>query len=345
MKYMIWNNKGGVGKTFATFLLATGYAQAHPGQRVVAIDLCPQANLSEMMLGGNGKGEENLDRLYDLERTITGYIKSRYTGSRSSKIGTEATFFVPVKQYNHSMPDNLYLLPGDTDLDIGGEIIQYLGSGPQRTAWKASRLLLFDLIDSFNMSANQNTNEQPVFFIDCNPSFAVYTQLAVAVADRLIIPCTADSASIRAIYNLFRLIYGIELVEKLAKNLDDSFIDFSQRATESGLNLPRIHLFLQNKSRSHDSKASAAYRAHIEKIKKIARDAQEQNPNQFTKGKTLVHNLKDGNTLASVLNHTGLPLNQVEAKTYKIYDEMTQVNQVQVNALRNDLEECLALLG
>ena len=339
MKYMIWNNKGGVGKTFSTFLLATGYARAHPEKRVVAIDLCPQANLSEMMLGGNGTGEENLDKVYDNERTITWYIKSRYEGSRASKTGTEATFFIPVKNYNKAMPENLYLLPGDTDLDIGGEIIQYLGSGPQTTAWKNSRLILFDLIDSF-----VETNKETVFFIDCNPSFAVYTQIAVAVADRLIIPCTGDSVSIRAIYNLFRLIYGIELIDKRIGGNEDDFVNFYQRAENTGLNLPRIHLFLQNKSRSHLSDASSAYKAHIKKIQEIADNAKEKYLQRFTDSTALVHNLKDGNTLASVLNHTGLPLDRVEAKSYMIYENKTQVNSDQISSLKNDLDECLALL-
>ena len=30
MKYMVWNNKGGVGKTFITFILASEYAITHP---------------------------------------------------------------------------------------------------------------------------------------------------------------------------------------------------------------------------------------------------------------------------------------------------------------------------
>jgi chromosome partitioning protein len=40
--YAVWNNKGGVGKSYLTFQIATEYAKTHPDQRVLVIDLCPQ---------------------------------------------------------------------------------------------------------------------------------------------------------------------------------------------------------------------------------------------------------------------------------------------------------------
>ena len=60
-KYAFWNNKGGTGKTSIAFQSITLYAEQHPDQRILAIDVCPQANLSELMLGGlNFKGSEKL---------------------------------------------------------------------------------------------------------------------------------------------------------------------------------------------------------------------------------------------------------------------------------------------
>lgn len=57
MRYTIWNNKEGTGKTSLSFQILTTYALNHPEQEVLAIDLCPQANLSELLLGGlEGRG-------------------------------------------------------------------------------------------------------------------------------------------------------------------------------------------------------------------------------------------------------------------------------------------------
>ena len=44
--YAFWNNKGGVGKSFLSFVAATEYARTYPNTDVYVIDLCPQANLS-----------------------------------------------------------------------------------------------------------------------------------------------------------------------------------------------------------------------------------------------------------------------------------------------------------
>jgi cellulose biosynthesis protein BcsQ len=118
MKYCIWNNKGAVGKMFLTYCLSVEYAIKKPDKIVAVIDMCPQANISEMLLGGNGIGEENLADCYNNNRTIASYIKSRYDKSRFGKIGNGVSYFVRVLEYNRNMPDNLYLLPGDTDLDI-----------------------------------------------------------------------------------------------------------------------------------------------------------------------------------------------------------------------------------
>lgn len=75
-RYAVWNNKGGVGKTFITFVMASEYAIAHHDSIVVVIDMCPQANVSEMFLGGNGEGAKNLNNLLHKtpRQTIGGYF-------------------------------------------------------------------------------------------------------------------------------------------------------------------------------------------------------------------------------------------------------------------------------
>ncbi|MDK2973578.1 MAG: hypothetical protein PWP23_3333, partial [Candidatus Sumerlaeota bacterium] len=52
MNYAFWNNKGGTGKTSLAFQAITAYAEKYPRKKILAIDICPQANLSELMLGG-----------------------------------------------------------------------------------------------------------------------------------------------------------------------------------------------------------------------------------------------------------------------------------------------------
>lgn len=56
----LWTNKGGVGKTTLTFHLSTAYAHLNPDKRVVVVDMCPQANLSNTMLTSAAR-EANFD--------------------------------------------------------------------------------------------------------------------------------------------------------------------------------------------------------------------------------------------------------------------------------------------
>ena len=85
MRYAIWNNKGGVGKTFLTFVIAYKYAVEHPDKNVVMLDLCPQANLSEIVLGGNGAGSARLEELIDSHRTIGGYFDERVKSTKKNR--------------------------------------------------------------------------------------------------------------------------------------------------------------------------------------------------------------------------------------------------------------------
>ena len=75
--YAIWNNKGGVGKSYLTFQIASEYARTHPEQNILVVDLCPQANASGMLLGGMEAGEKTLDVLSSRtpRQTISGYVE------------------------------------------------------------------------------------------------------------------------------------------------------------------------------------------------------------------------------------------------------------------------------
>ena len=166
--------------------------------------------------------------------------------------------------------------------------------------------------------------------------------MAVIAADRIIVPCTADAASIRGIHNLFRMIYGVRIGQEFP---DDSIFDtFCSKIKESGLSSPKVHLFIQNKSRVLDKSATKAFDAHIQEIRDIATELKKDYPEFFTNNNELVVNVKDGNTLASIINHTGLPLSKVQQKRYTVYDKVTQANQSQIKPLLEDINLCVNLL-
>jgi len=335
MRYCIWNNKGGVGKTFLTYCLSTEYATKHPEKTVVVVDMCPQANVSEMLLGGDGPGEESLNTCYENSRTIASYIKSRYDRSRFGKLGDEISYFVRVKDFNEKMPNNLWLLPGDVDLDICSSIIDYLASAPERGAWAKSRSFLNDLVEVFEGNKKENT----VFFIDSNPSFANYTQLGLIASDRIIVPCTADSASVRGIYNILRLVFGVKDMHGISN--DEVFDTFHSKLCDTGSAFPKIHAFVLNKARTMHCNASSAYKAHVDSIKKVTKKFAKDHPNCFSKNPQ-VYDMKDCNTIAPVINFNGLPPSLLTASSYHVYDEYPQLNKSQIDPFLDDLNKVVA---
>lgn len=333
MRYCIWNNKGGVGKTFLTYLIATEYASKNPEKEVIVIDMCPQANVSEIILGGNGKGQANLEKCFSLDKTIASYIKKRYSEGKSKLLGYETTFFVKAKDFNENLPENIWLLPGDSELDICSGIINYLGGGPERKSWINSRYLLLDLINSF---ANNSKKEQ-VYFFDCNPSFAPYTELAIIAANKLIVPCTADNASIRGLKNIFKLLYGSKEEE------ENQFTQFYEKIIENKITLPVIHRVVQNKSRSHEKNASKVFLATLEEMKKTIFNLKSGYKERISEDEIL-YNIKDGNTLAAIINHTGKLLNDITIGEHEIYDMKAQVSQAQKEVLIEDVRKLVSNL-
>ncbi|VAN28366.1 ATPase domain-containing protein [Klebsiella variicola] len=50
--YVLWANKGGIGKSTLTFQLACKYARTNSEIPTFVIDLSPQCDVSRMLLGG-----------------------------------------------------------------------------------------------------------------------------------------------------------------------------------------------------------------------------------------------------------------------------------------------------
>jgi cellulose biosynthesis protein BcsQ len=69
--YVIWNNRGGSGKTNLTYHLAIKYAYRNPDKTVLVIDMCPQADLSHAFLGKCRKKISNAERTSHVTHTHT----------------------------------------------------------------------------------------------------------------------------------------------------------------------------------------------------------------------------------------------------------------------------------
>jgi cellulose biosynthesis protein BcsQ len=272
--YAFWNNKGGTGKTSLCFQSICFYANAHPGERVLAIDVCPQANLSELFLGGlanNGSSRLLARQGETVRATIGGYFQLRLPSPYSPSSINPQDFITDPSEYNGDIPKNVNLICGDPLLELQANAISTLANNqiPGTNAWVAVVDWLRDLLARIE-------DDYDTIFIDCNPSFSIYTQIALSAVDRIVLPVMADDSSRRAIQNAFSLVYGL----KLPSDIYLAYA-FATRLVAENRTLPKVHLIAKNRITQYMGSASA-YAAVLRSIDVDVTKLINSNPEIFT---------------------------------------------------------------
>jgi len=246
--YSIWNNKGGTGKTSLAFQMVARFAQKNPSKKILMIDMCPQANMSEILLGGQeGSGSNNL--LAQQGRTprasIGGYFDLRLKAPFSPPAYSATDYVSHPSKVNSEIPENIDLVCGDPLLELQAIAMNALANAdiPGVNAWLSVIDWLKELLSELDYD---------YVFIDTNPSFSMYTQIALAASDRVMLPVMADDSSRRAIQNAFSLIYGLKLPSEVY-----SQYTFAKKMTDAGRGLPKIHLVIKNRLTQYMGTASA----------------------------------------------------------------------------------------
>jgi cellulose biosynthesis protein BcsQ len=209
--YAVWNNKGGVGKSTISFHLAARLAEKRPNVNVLVIDACPQANASMLLLGGGTAGEGHVLNLCTeaSPRTIVGYLSQVIAAGAGAPLPDPMNFVTTVADLNPNLTQNLFLLCGDGNMEPMSPAISGAAAAPALTPrsqpWQWVHLILRELINNICIRVS---NRDWLVILDTNPSFAIYTELAVSAADRLIVPVNADDSSRVATNAMFILLHG-----------------------------------------------------------------------------------------------------------------------------------------
>lgn len=246
--YAIWNNKGGTGKTSLAFQTVTRFAEVNPTKKVLVIDMCPQANMSEILLGGQeGAGSRNLlaQQGKTPRSSIGGYFDLRLKAPFTPPIYSAQDFVSHPAAMNPEVPVNIDLVCGDPLLELQAIAMNTLANTdiPGVNTWLSVIDWLRELLSQL---------EYDYVFIDTNPSFSMYTQIALAASDRVMLPVMADDSSRRAIQNAFSLIYGLKLPSEVY-----SKYTFAKKMNDAQRSLPKIHLILKNRLTQYMGTASA----------------------------------------------------------------------------------------
>lgn len=334
--YSFWNNKGGVGKSFLCFVAANEYAHRHPDSDVYVIDLCPQANVSETLLGGQKTSPKPMKELLGKKQrcSIAGYLEERLN-SPFRMIDSVEAFLSQPNKYNKLIPKNLYLVCGDNLLELLSEPIRQASQMqlPQ-DAWGKVVNWVRDLCVALT---ERSSGRDATFIIDCNPSFAIYTQLALAASDSVIVPYTADDSSRRGIENVIALLYGLgdSTISAYAK------LSFSRKAREENVNVPKIHTLVSNRQTLYDGKPSKAFEAMSKMIKGSVDSIYKKQRSIFTfpakPPSGSVIDIPDYHGASIVSASNGIPLHRLKAGPHDVAGDRVQINQDPLTRYKNAL--------
>jgi chromosome partitioning protein len=174
MRRVVFNQKGGVGKSTITCNLAA--ISAAQGQRTLVIDLDPQGNSSQYLLG---------TAIEDSAHSLAGFFE------QSLKFQLKP---LPAGDFVYETPfDHLHLMPSHPALD---ELHSKL----------ESRYKIFKLREALDELAPHYDQ----IYIDTPPALNFYTRSALIAAERCLIPFDCDDFSRRALYALMENVQEIQ---------------------------------------------------------------------------------------------------------------------------------------
>ena len=166
MKRVIFNQKGGVGKSTIAVNLAA--IAAYQGKRTLLIDIDPQCNSSRYVLG---------EALAEMAPTMGAYFEQMLAFT---------VFPKAAGYYVHPTPfENLAIMVAHPEI---GDLQSKL----------ESRHKIYKLRDTLNELAK----DYDEIFVDTPPAYNFFTQSALIAADRCLIPFDCDDFSRQALYTL-----------------------------------------------------------------------------------------------------------------------------------------------
>lgn len=183
---VLFNNKGGVGKTTLTFNFA--HMAARLGLRVVVLDYDPQCNVSSIFLA-----EDTLADLWDAAAPTGSTVASSIDLVRRGKGEVRD----PVMR---EVAERLFLLPGDLLLSRFEQSLAE--EWPKTGAAENERALaVTTALDLLSNRAAAITNAD-IVFADVGPSLGALNRAALLACDFVVLPLAPDLFSLQGLRNV-----------------------------------------------------------------------------------------------------------------------------------------------
>jgi chromosome partitioning protein len=248
MRTVVFNQKGGVGKSTITCNLAA--IGAHQGLRTLVVDLDPQGNSTRYLLGdatdAAGEDGEPLPTVADFfEQTLKFSVRPRGT----------ADFLVETPF------ENLHVMPSSPALE-------------ELHAKLESRYKIYKLRDALAEIAGDYDR----IWIDTPPAMNFYTRSALIAAEGCLIPFDCDDFSRRALYTLLENVREIQadhnralVVQGIVVNQFQPRANLPQRLVQELVEegLPVLEPYLSSSVRVKESHQLARPMIHLDPRHKL----------------------------------------------------------------------------
>ena len=272
-------------------------------------------------MGGLNQGgsEVLLMRQGTIQRaTIGGYFQLRLPSPYSVPLFNPRDYLTKPHEYNQYIQDNIDLLCGDAMLELQSNAISTLANNqiPGTNTWVAIINWLNDFIQPIE-------KDYDMVFLDANPSFSMYTQIAIATSTKMVLPVMADDSSRRAIQTAFSVVSGLKSPSEIY-----SKYAFAEKLKEVDMPLPKVYMILKN-SLTQYMGAASAYATVLQEIDKDVLSLLKTYPDMFA-FKTLdmgIIDVRDFQTTGVVSAARGCPLRKLKSGRLELMGKRVTVRE------------------
>lgn len=245
MRRVVFNQKGGVGKSTITCNLAA--ISAHSGLRTLVVDLDPQGNSTHYLLG---------EAVEDAEDTVAGLFEQSLSFKFSPRKTAEFVVATPFS--------GLSILPSHPSLEeLQGKL--------------ESRYKIFKLRDALDELAD----DYDAVYIDTPPALNFFTRSALIATELCLIPFDCDDFSRRALYSLLENVQEIKAdhnrgleVEGIVVNQFQPRASLPQKLVQELIDegLPILKTYLSSSVKIRESHEQAKPMIHLDPKHKLSQE-------------------------------------------------------------------------